>query len=141
MVTRNRGFAVNTKVPASQTLTEIQDVLKRYGATHFGYATVPGAVRVGFESMGRRLRFSVPVPDEKKDARGHRQRYRALLLAIKSKLESVASGIETFDEAFMAQVVLPDGRTMSEYATPQIASAYKDGKMPSLLGFDGGAAT
>ena len=130
-------YAKKTKVPASQTLSEIQAVLKRYGATAFGYANLPGVVMIAFESKGRRLRFKIPVPDENKDPQGHRQRWRAMLLAIKAKLESVASGIESFDEAFMAQIVLPDGRTMSEYATPQIANAYKDGKMPPLLGYDG----
>jgi hypothetical protein len=93
-------------------------------------------VMVAFESRERRLRFKVPVPDPDKQAQQHRQRYRALLLAIKAKLESVSAGIESFDEAFMAQIVLPGGQTMSEYATPQIANAYKDGKMPPLLGFE-----
>lgn len=130
------SYAKTTKVPASQTLTEIQSTLKRYGATAFGYANLPGIVMIAFESKGRRLRFKVPVPDETKDAQKHRQRWRALLLAIKSKLESVDSGIESFDEAFMAQIVLPSGQTMSEYATPQITAAYKDGKMPPLLGYE-----
>lgn len=58
------------------------------------------------------------------------------MLAIKSKLESVESGIEQFDEAFMAQIVLPDGRTMAEYAMPQIAKSYTSGTMPPLLGHD-----
>lgn len=130
-------FAKKTKVPASSSMSEIQAVLKKYGATSFGYANLPGVVMVAFEANGRRLRFKVPVPDENKEPQKHRQRWRCLTLAIKAKLEIVASGIETFEEAFLAQIVLPDGRTMGEVATPQIATSYKEGKMPPLLGHEG----
>lgn len=129
-------FAAKTQVPADRTRAEIEQTLKRYGATHFGYATMPGVVMLAFESKGRRVRFKVPVPDPEKNPQGHRQKWRAVLLAIKSKLESVEGGIEQFDEAFMAQLVLPDGRTMGEYAIPQIATSYNSGKMPPLLGHD-----
>jgi hypothetical protein len=62
-----------------------------------------------------------------------RQRWRALCLSIKAKLESVESGIEEFESAFMAQVVMPDGKTISETITPMIEQAYKSGKMPNLM--------
>lgn len=64
----------------------------------------------------------------------NRQRWRALALAIKAKLEAVASGITVFDEEFLAHIVLPDGRTYGEFATPQIAEVYEHKKMPPLLG-------
>ena len=129
-------YAEGTRVPADRSRAEIEQILKRYGATHFGYATMPGVVMLAFESKGRRVRFKVPVPDPEKAAQAHRQKWRAVVLAIKSKLESVESGIEQFDEAFMAQIVLPDGRTMAEFAQPQIAKAYTSGTMPPLLGHD-----
>lgn len=129
-------YAESTKVPADRSRAEVEQILKRYGATHFGYATMPGLVMLAFESKGRRVRFKVPVPDPEKAAQAHRQKWRAVVLAIKSKLESVESGIEQFDEAFMAQIVLPDGRTMAEFAQPQIAKAYTSGTMPPLLGHD-----
>jgi hypothetical protein len=129
-------YAEGTKVPADRSRAEVEQILKRYGASHFGYATMPGVVMLAFESKGRRVRFKVPVPDPAKDPQKHRQKWRAVVLAIKSKLESVESGIEQFDEAFMAQLVLPDGRTMAEFAMPQIATSYSSGKMPPLLGHD-----
>jgi hypothetical protein len=43
------------------------------------------------------------------------------------------SNIELFEEAFMAQIIMPDGRTMSEWARPQIELAYRTGKMPPLM--------
>lgn len=129
-------YARKTKVPANQTRSEIESTLKRYGAKNYGFMSMPGVVMVAFEASDRRVRFKVPTPDEDKNAQAFRQRWRALLLAIKSKLESVQTGIESFDEAFMAQIVLPDGRTMAEFATPQIAKSYQGGKMPPLLGHE-----
>lgn len=38
----------------------------------------------------------------------HRRRWRALLLGIKAKLEYVQSGIATFDEEFLAHIVIDD---------------------------------
>lgn len=129
-------YAAKTKVPASQTRNEIENTLKRYGADQFFFGQKPGLVAIGFRAQGRHVRFTMSVPDETKSPQEYRQRWRALLLCIKAKLESVSSGIEMFDEAFMAQLILPDGRTMGEATLPQIAQAYKDGKMPPLLGFD-----
>jgi hypothetical protein len=37
----------------------------------------------------------------------------------------------------MANIVLPNGETMSQHAMPLIARAYETGKMPPLLGHDG----
>ena len=65
-----------------------------------------------------------------------RQRWRALALVIKAKLESVETGVATFEEEFMANIVLPSAQTMAEYALPQIAQAYETGTMPPLLGYD-----
>src|SRR6185437_13211207 len=61
------------------------------------------------------------------------QKWRALLLAIKSKLESVSSGIESCEEAFLAHVVMPDGITVGQHARPRIESAYKGAPMMALL--------
>lgn len=131
-----RKYADGTSVPAEKSRAEVERTLKRYGATHFAYGTPPGAVMLAFQSRGRRVRFRVPMPDVDKQGQEYRRKWRAILLAIKSKLESVESGIEQFDEAFMAQIILPDGRTMGEFAGPQIAKSYTSGTMPPLLGHD-----
>lgn len=148
-------FAKDTNVSPEQTLMDIRKVLTRYKATSFGIVEDRARVGVTFEMQGRRVRLVVPLPSrddaefkyttggrhgyagsfsEPKYEQGIRQRWRALLLTIKAKLESVESQIETFEEAFMAHLVLPDGRTMSEVAIPQIEKAYQTGVMPPLLG-------
>ena len=62
-----------------------------------------------------------------------RQRWRALALVIKAKLEAVESGITCFEDEFMAHIVLPNGNTVSQWLIPQISSAYENGAMPKLL--------
>ena len=71
----------------------------------------------------------LPEDDEQEE----RRRWRALVMIIKSKLESVETGIVEFEDEFMAQIVLPNGETMSEHARPMIARAYETGDMPPLL--------
>lgn len=144
-------FAKDTVVSPEKTLIEIQTTLKRYKAAKFAFGEDGKSLSIAFEMSGRRVRFAVPLPtyedgrrqvnqfakgefDQKTFDQAVRQRYRALLLCIKAKLESVESGIETFDEAFMAQILLPSGETIGEWAVPHINIAYETGAMPPLLG-------
>jgi hypothetical protein len=41
-------------------------------------------------------------------------------MVIKAKLEAVASGITTFDEEFLAHVVLETGETVAEQMIPKL---------------------
>jgi hypothetical protein len=62
-----------------------------------------------------------------------RSRWRALFLCIKAKLESIESGIETFEDAFLAHIQMPDGKTVAEHVKPNIAIAYQTNPMQPLL--------
>ena len=145
-------YASETSVPVERSKTEIERLLQRYGAKEFAHGWRSDKAVIQFSMMERCVRFILPLPDKNEFAKtpsgrrmrsdadtlraweqGCRQRWRALVLTIKAKLESVESGIEQFDEAFMAQTVMPNGRTISEEITPQIARAYATGKMPALL--------
>lgn len=144
-------YAATTGVSSPKSRVEIEKTLSRYGASAFMYGTRDGLAVVGFEMTQRRIRFDLPLPARSEfvlTANGYarsddaidksyeqaiRQRWRALLLVIKAKLESIESGIEEFDDAFMAQIVLPGNQTVSEWLRPQLVLAYKDGKVPPLL--------
>lgn len=139
---------------------EIEQILARYGATSFASGWHEGCAVIAFEAKGRRLKFVLPFPDKnskeittaprmrwqgltaaEKQARYDkelRRRWRCLALAIKAKLEVVESGIATFEEEFMAHIVLPNGATVGQVMTEQIAGAYQSGKMPPLLLGPGG---
>jgi hypothetical protein len=129
------AYAEHTKVPVDQTRIEIERTLKRYGADRFAYMSEGARAIIVFEAWKRRIRFDLPLPqgNADKDEKARRQKWRALLLCIKAKLESVESKIETFEEAFLAHVVMPDGRTVAEHTTPRIAQMYAGGEVAALL--------
>lgn len=147
-------YAENTTVSIDRSLDEIRKTLKRYGATSFMFAEGEGKVALLFEMNDRRVQFVVTLPEREDREFTHtpgrgqrrsrdaadkaydqavRQRFRALLLVVKAKLESVSSSIETFEEAFLAQIVLPGNMTVGKWLIPQIETAYLDQRMPPLL--------
>lgn len=127
-------YAAYTKVPAEQTRAEIERTLTKHGASRFAFFMEPDRATIVFDARDRRMRFDLPLVagDNAKAQRHRRERWRALLLCIKAKLESVESGIESFEEAFLAHVVMPDGKTVAEHALPAIAANYKGGMTPLL---------
>ena len=150
-----RRYAEDTSVSPSKSRAEIERTLDRYGADQFIYGWESSKAVVGFRMNGRHIKFVVPMPDRQEFNRSKtgrarsdgaidaayqqaiRQRWRALALAIKSKLEVVESGISEFDDEFMAHIVLPTGQTVGQWMRPQIEVAYTEGKMPPLLGYSG----
>lgn len=143
-------YAKDTTVPVEKTKAEIERLVIQHKATEYvaGWQTAdPPRAAVQFRMKDRYVRFEVPMPHpadkkyptyntQKRDRmidQDTRSRWRALLLVIKAKLESVESGIETFDEAFLAQVVMPGGATVSHTLIPQLEMAYRDNVMPRLL--------
>ena len=135
-------YARETEVPAERSRNEIEQTLKKYGATAFGYGWQDNAAIVVFEFKGRRMKFVLPLPNPKETKAKSlepetRRRWRSLLLSIKAKLVTVDDGISTVETEFMGHIVLPNGMTVSEWMHPQIESSYRDGKMPPLLGSGG----
>lgn len=132
-------FAAKTRVPADRTRNEIERLLERHKAQQYGTAVDYQArtARVQFRLHDRIVRFAIALPDgdrqKERYAQEERRLWRALLLVIKAKLESVESGIATFEDEFLARIVLPDDRTVGEHVTPLVAAAYKLGKMPEQL--------
>lgn len=146
-------YAEATSVSSEKSRADIERTLNRYGADQFMYGWRGDSALVAFRLLNRQVRFILPMPS-KEDAeftttetgrarkppaalaaweQATRQRWRALALVIKAKLEAVESGITVFDEEFLAHIVLPDGSTVGETAIPRIAAAYESGKMPNLL--------
>ena len=147
-------FAETTTVTSEKSRAEIERTLARYGADQFMYGWAEENALVAFRMSGRHIKFVLPMPDRNDKEFTHtptrgnrrsvaqiesayeqavRQRWRALNLVIKAKLEAVESGITEFDDEFMAHIVLPDGQTFGDWARPQIELAYSQGDMPPLL--------
>lgn len=147
-------YAKTTTVSTAKSKTEIERTLLRFGATGFAHGWKEQRASVEFELNDRRVRFLLPLPSREEESlkfsyngkherskaeveiaweQACRQRWRALNLAILAKLEAVESGITTFEEEFLAHLVLPNGKTVGQWAVPAVGKALADGKMPPLL--------
>lgn len=153
------GYAEATDVSSERSRSEIEKTLVRYGATAFAYGWQATNAVISFEARGRRVRFVLPLPDRASEAfcltshnpprplsaeqataryeQAVRQKWRALALCIKAKLEAVNSGITQFEDEFLAHVVLPSGDRVGDWLKPQLAIAYQQGSMPPLLPYHG----
>ena len=141
------GYAYKTSVPVDRSQCEIKKILTKYAAKSFAYGETDASCVVMFEMASRRIKFVLPmmtkescnkndsVPSDKEIDQEARRRWRCLVLCIKAKLESVESGITTFEQEFLAHIVLPNGQTVGSTIMPQIESSYKNGEMPPLLGY------
>lgn len=146
-------YAEKTSVASDRSRGEIERTLARYGADQFMYGWLEERAIVAFRAHQRHIKFVLPMPKRLADEftktptgkarsasaaeaayeQAVRQRWRALSLVIKAKLEAVEAGITVFDDEFMAHIVLPSGETVGEWMRPQIAGAYATGTMPPLL--------
>lgn len=146
-------YAAGTEVSSDRSRSEIERTLRRYGATAFAYAWEGETAQVAFKLAGRQIQFRLPLPDpaageftltptgrersasaaEEAYEQAVRQRWRALALVIKAKLEAVEAGISTVENEFLANVALPDGRTVADWLGPQLAVVYAKQTMPALM--------
>ncbi|MCC6490696.1 MAG: hypothetical protein IT364_24635 [Candidatus Hydrogenedentes bacterium] len=147
-------YGVDTSVSVERSIAEIQSTLQRYGADGFLHGWKGETAMVQFEMCERRVRFQLTMPDRDDrefthtEARGRprsasqalaaweqacRQRYRALALVIKAKLEAVESGITEFEDEFLAHIVLADGSQVRDHVRSAIEASYSNGKMLPLL--------
>jgi hypothetical protein len=135
-----RRYAERTEIPPEKSRADIEKLLVAAGATRFAAGWEKGRASVAFELRGRAVRFILPLPDVTRDGRSGpainrdaRQRWRALLLLVKAKLEAVASGITTIEEEFLAHTVLPDGETVYARIRPTLLEHFQGGQPVQML--------
>lgn len=153
------AYAARTTVSVEKSRNEIERTLARYGADQFMYGWGGQGAIIAFvvtvdSGQKRQVRFELPLPsrDERRfqmHSRGRRtaaqaealweqacrQRWRALNLVVKAKLEAIESGIATFEDEFLAYTMLPSGETVGSWLAPQMDAAYDPDKgvMPTGL--------
>lgn len=146
-------YANNTTVSPEKSQSEIQRTLRKYGADRFGIMEEKTKAHVMFEYNGLSIQLSIELPNESEFTttesgrsrtstsieasrdQAIKQRWRALLLAIKAKLEAIECGISTVEKEFLAFMIMPDGRPLSDHLIPKIHKIVKTGKMPKLLSY------
>jgi len=143
------AFAEDTKVPLEQSIAEIIGMVRRAGAAQIGQMESADSYLVAFTLGGRNIRFTVPLVTEYGGPASHgngravdpqrwidqrnRQKGRALMLVIKAKLESIESGVETFEQAFLANIVTANRQTVYERIAGQLGVEYDTGKVAPLM--------
>jgi hypothetical protein len=120
-------------------------MLRRYNASGFGVWEESGQAIVQFAVNDRLVRFVLPLPlrdapefrkNPKRGVRSPeaqnraweqacRQRWRALALVIKAKLEAVECGISEFEKEFLAFIVDPvSKKTIGDILLPLLAQRH-----------------
>lgn len=130
------AYAERTTIAFDKSISEIMAMLRKCGAAQFGQYEQPQGFTIQFSKDDRLVRFAVQFPEAPtvaKTEQAKRQRGRALFLVIKAKLESVESKVETFEEAFLANVVMADGKTLYERVKAPIALEYQSGVSSPLM--------
>jgi len=149
-------YAANTIVSVDKSRAEIEATLVRYGASMFLSGWDDDHAFVAFKLRDRHIKLTIPLPQRgERRFTHHKDRYglvrlnsdikaldlyeqakrslfRALLLAIRAKLESVESRIETFEQAFLAHIVLPDNTLVGDRVKALVDEAYRTGRMENL---------
>ncbi|KQM65769.1 hypothetical protein ASE75_05935 [Sphingomonas sp. Leaf17] len=146
------AYAEKTTVAVEKTIADIITLLKRAGAIRIMQFDEPERFTIQFSMRDRMVRFRVAHPeiDAMPKVNGRNQSYtraqrieiaeqvkraraRALMLVIKAKLESVESEVETFEQAFLANVVMHNDETVYERIAAPIAEEYRVGGTKMLM--------
>lgn len=123
-------YAKTTSVPIERSRQQIEQTLKKYGATKFVYGWQQDSVVMAFEIEGTPVQLRVPLPEKPQE---QRQVFRVLLLMIKAKLEWIDMGMTTVTREFLADVLLDSGQTVGDWLRPQL----ERGAMPKALPMPG----
>lgn len=142
------SYASQTSVSTERSKGELERLLSRAGATGFMSGLENTTAMLGFKLNDRfySIRFQLPAQENyamtpgrhrrrsaadmlKHHEQACRSRWRAILLIVKAKLEAVAIGVMTVEEAFASDFVLKGGETMGQAFLKKVES----GEVPKAL--------
>ena len=114
------SYGAGTRVAVHRSRFELERTLGRYGASDFALVEADASASIEFAMQGRFVQLVLPLPDandarftqtpsgrprtmvaqERAYEQALREHWRGLLLAVRGKLQSVESGISTFEHEF-----------------------------------------
>jgi hypothetical protein len=118
-------YGAGTRVAVHRSRFELERTLGRYGASDFALVEADATASIQFAMQGRYVQLALPLPDpndtrftktpsgrprtvvaqERAYEQALREHWRALLLAVRGKLQSVETGISTFEHEFAGFLV------------------------------------
>ena len=143
-------YAKGTSVSVERSEAELRSLLSKHGADALmvGHDASEGRAFVAFRIRGQAVRLDVPLPkledfrhyihaawgrrkrDDVETRKAHeqasRERWRALVLLTKAKLEAVQIGFSSIEREFMHDLLTPSGKTVGQL--------WRGGEMASILG-------
>jgi hypothetical protein len=148
----------STSTPVAKSQEDIRWILRKYGADGVQFSEDWKAKKImvrflySIGTVQYSVFFSVPIPDvdvrtgtgrqrkasqmELLKAQTHRGIWRAVFWAIKSRMEAVEFGIETFQEAFMSHFEIPGtSQTIGDVVLPR----FEAGSLKALVDMRGKA--
>jgi len=131
-----RRYATGTTVPVERSRQELERLLENHDATAIGVHRDGSGTVIVFRMAERLIKHMVRCPHEQTEQyaeREFRRRWRSLLLIIKAKLELVASGDSSVEEAFLGQIMLAGGETLYESVHEPLARHYETREPAQLL--------
>lgn len=126
-------YAARTTVPVSASVAEVEGLIARFGAQRFTYSWDQDQDVVAFEANGHPVKIAIPRPPEEQE---RRRKWRVMVLAIKALLVAVEEEVLTFEDAFLAHLILDSGHTIGEAMRPRLAVSQR-GRVLSLPEGDG----
>jgi hypothetical protein len=143
-------YAEGTSVSPEASQQEISGLMRRYGADGFVVGWDGDRAAIQFRRGERLFRVDLPIParadyQDRRAGNGRvvsgqaaydaevRRRWRALVLTVKAKLEAIQNGIATFEDEFLAYLMLPDGTTAGPRVLAEVDAARHAGIAPPRL--------
>lgn len=148
------SYAKGTTVAVDKSKLEIEKLLRQHGADEFASGWAGNEAYIMFrlkpkEGPWVRVKMRLTLADAETFriyARGYsrykrsdaqcfevkdqsdREKWRALVLVVKAKLEAVSQGISTIEREFMADILMPGGGTIGE----QLPALMQMAALPAL---------
>ena len=108
-----RRYAKGTTVSVADSRTTIARLIERFAVNNLATGVMAGGDFVMFDHDGQTYRFMIEPED---DEREKMRKWRCLVLYIRSALVVIDEGVREFDTVFLADRVLPNGRSWGDYA-------------------------
>lgn len=124
-------YAARTTVSVSASIAEVEGLIARFGAQRFAYSWDEDQDVVAFEANGHPVKIAIPRPGppdfmrQQEREQERRRKWRVMVLTIKALLVAVEEEVLSFEDAFLAHLILDTGETIGQAMRPRLEAAQR----------------